>query len=282
MADTDIARPDGEQRHDTRQQLRSVQYRDSSNLGKRVSLHDRFSTNRQGFHRWVFDHLSLPPQARVLELGCGRGTLWERNAERIPKDWRVLMSDFTQGMVRDARDVLRKDLDPFTFIVSEAESIPVADDSFDAVIANHMLYHVDRPLVFAEIRRVLKPDGQLYASANGLGHMRELGDLVGEFSSDHRREFGGAQAFGLENGRDQLAEYFDQVDIHRYDDSLVVTDGEALVRWAESWAPEVFAVDQLPDLYAHLSNTTGDNGLHVGKDSGVFIARTGSLDHVAA
>ena len=51
-----------------RDYLLTQQYRNASNLDARMQLHQRFSTNKYGWHRWVFDQLRLPAKARVLEL----------------------------------------------------------------------------------------------------------------------------------------------------------------------------------------------------------------------
>jgi ubiquinone/menaquinone biosynthesis C-methylase UbiE len=65
------------------------------------------------------------------------------------------------------------------FDVIDAQAIPYAGASFDAVVANHMLYHVqDRPRAFSEIRRALKPGGQLFVATNGQDHMAELWAMV--------------------------------------------------------------------------------------------------------
>lgn len=55
--------------------LLTQQYHDGSRLTARASLHARFRTNDYGWFRWLFDHLRLPPQSRILELGCGLGWL---------------------------------------------------------------------------------------------------------------------------------------------------------------------------------------------------------------
>jgi cyclopropane fatty-acyl-phospholipid synthase-like methyltransferase len=60
------------------------QYRDSSNFRKRSTLVGKFSTNRYSWYRWVFDQLSIGAGSAVLELGCGPGSLWKRNLDRIP------------------------------------------------------------------------------------------------------------------------------------------------------------------------------------------------------
>lgn len=142
------------------QYLLDEQYRDASNLNSRITLHERFSTNPYGIFRWIFDHFDLPAGAHILELGCGSGQLWLKNLDRIPSGWSITLSDFSPGMLEEARGNLSQSGHPFAFQVIDAQSIPIEDESFDAVIANHMLYHVpDRAVALAEVRRVLRPGG---------------------------------------------------------------------------------------------------------------------------
>jgi ubiquinone/menaquinone biosynthesis C-methylase UbiE len=136
--------------------LLTKQYQNASNLEARIALHARFSTNTYGYYPWIFDRLGLPPHSRILELGCGTGLLWLENMDRIPKGWDVTLSDFSPGMLQEAQQNLRGSRRPFAFAVIDAQAIPYEDESFDGVIANHMLFHVpDRPRAFVEIRRVL-------------------------------------------------------------------------------------------------------------------------------
>lgn len=88
--------------NEQRAYLRGEQYRTPANLGLRQSLHDRFSTNPLGWHRWMFDRLQLPPRCRVLEIGCGAGALWQTNRARVPAGWHVVLSDFSSGMLAAA------------------------------------------------------------------------------------------------------------------------------------------------------------------------------------
>ncbi len=145
------------------QYLRTDQYRDSTNLDARVLIHQRFSTNPYGWFRWVFDRLlKLPENAKILELGCGPGYMWKENVERIPAGWNITLSDLSSGMVDAAWRNLIVSGRAFQFKEIDAQSIPFEDETFDAVIANHMLFHVpDRPKAIAEIKRVLKSAGHL-------------------------------------------------------------------------------------------------------------------------
>ena len=75
--------------------LLSEQYQDASNLNARIQLHRRFSVNKYGLPRWVFDQLDFSSTSRILELGCGPANLWRENLDRIPKGWDITLSDLS-------------------------------------------------------------------------------------------------------------------------------------------------------------------------------------------
>jgi SAM-dependent methyltransferase len=211
-------------------QTASEQYATSANLEARINLHARFSTNPYGWHRWVFDQFDLTDGARILELGCGAGSLWLENRDRIPSSWEVTLSDFSKGMLQKSQEKL-VDLDhAFTFRVIDAVDIPFDKAQFDAVIANHMLYYVeDKPRSLSEIRRVLKPNGRLYATTIGERHMQELRSLVQVFNPQLRFATSAEASFTLENGPTQVSVWFSHVKVQRYHDGLRVTDVGALI-----------------------------------------------------
>jgi len=132
------------------------QYKDASKLGARYHLQKSFSMNKQNWHRWVFEQFGFPVKCNILELGCGPGYLWFENKERIPKGWKITLSDFSKGILDKARTSLSDIGREFTFRLIDAETIPYPPETFDAVIANHMLYHlpdVHARLLVAKCRR---------------------------------------------------------------------------------------------------------------------------------
>ena len=65
------------------------QYATSANLNTRISIHDKYSTNKQGFGNWIYSHYEIENGTRVLELGCGTGSMWKGHEELIKKKRRA-------------------------------------------------------------------------------------------------------------------------------------------------------------------------------------------------
>lgn len=260
--------------------LQREQYKDDRCLRARIELHERFSVNPYNWQRWVFDQITLPATARVLELGAGPADLWAKNLDRIPAGWEITISDFSPGMVAQAEKRLSGGEHIFSFRQINVQDIPFADGTLDTVIANHMLYHVpDRAAALREIRRVLKPGGRLYAATNGKTHMTELRALTAAFAGDagHPWKQGDPITFNLENGGEELSGWFEHVSLRVYEDGLVVTEVEPLVAYIRSmlitydWPEE-----RLQALAAHAAEQIEANGaIHIQKSTGLFIAGKG-------
>jgi SAM-dependent methyltransferase len=258
----------------TRQELKE-QYKTPDNFNARVRLHGRFSTNktRGGLFRWEFDQIKIPPDARVLELGSGTALFWRANADRIPPGWRVTLSDFSAGMLNDVRATVAAIPRQFKFTQTDAQALPFADHSFDAVIANHMLYHVpDIALALGEIRRVLMPGAPCYAATMGIANMREYNEMVQRFIgvSPNRA----AVRFGLESGFEHMQKVFARVEVRRHDDALEVTEVQPIIDYIDSTrlgqhatAAQKTALREFAaaELRAH-------GTIHISKDTGLLIA----------
>lgn len=259
------------------------QYSDASNLNARVALHERFSTNPQGLPRWIFDQFDLPAEASVLEVGCGPGHLWAENLARLPEGWSITLTDISPGMVAEAEARLGSNR-RFEFRVAEAQGLPF-EEGFDAVVANHMLYHVpDRERAFSEIARVLKPGGMLYAATNGADHMRETGRLKHILDPAHPASAATREPLGFDlgNGAEQLSPWFSEVTLRRYEDALVVTEVEPLFEYLLSGPAADAAVRELSAdefdlrvaaLAERLQRELASHGaIHITKDVGMFVA----------
>ncbi|MFT3952688.1 MAG: class I SAM-dependent methyltransferase [Oscillospiraceae bacterium] len=106
------------------------------------------------------------------EAGCGNGAQWEENIQKLPSGCKLILSDFSYGMVEIVKNKYADDSN-ITAQQIDIQCIDYPDESFDVVIANHMLYHVpDLSKALSEVSRVLKPNGTFYAATNGNGGLR--------------------------------------------------------------------------------------------------------------
>lgn len=254
------------------QDLIKHQYKDASNLEARISLHQKFSINKQGMHPWLAEQLGLSNGQKILEMGCGPGTFWQE-AEAQLRGLTPILTDFSVGMVDKARQSLAARYPGMDFLVANIQSIPFPKNTFDIVMAHFMLYHVpDRPTAFREVVRVLKPEGIFYAMTVGDNHLVDLYALVEGFAPELNQVF--SVPFTVQNGGDQLAAFFEQVDYIAYEDALVVTEAQPIIAYVLStlrWEVLRQYQERLPDFALHIEKTLAEKGpITIRKESGLF------------
>lgn len=248
------------------------QYKNASNISARIQLHSLYATNKLGWFPWIYELLSLKENMRVLELGCGDGTLWK--GKTIPKGTTVTLTDISDGMLRDARRNVGTENTQFSFYLCDCNAMPFEAESFDLVIANHVLFYSDDVEESCqEIYRVLKPGGRLIAGTYGKNHMKEISELVSLFderivlSSNHLYD-----SFGKENGAEILKSCFSKVTWEEYEDNLCITEAEPLISYVLSCHgnQNQYIVDSYSDFKNFVKKKT-QTGFTITKEAGVFI-----------
>lgn len=247
-------------------------YKNAKNLNVRISLHDKYSQNKQGWFPWLFEQIDFSHINKLLEVGCGNGKLWKNNKINL-RNREIFLSDSSQGMVDEVRKTLGND---FNCMVFDCEKIPFKDNYFDAVIANHVLFYVyDINKALEEIRRVLNPLGVFYCSTYGSNHMKEINDIVQEFDSriilSQTKLY---DVFGLENGLDILRPYFKNIKMKRYDDCLVVDKSKPIIDYIMSCHGNQNEIigPNLNEFREFVDSIIQEKGyIRITKDAGIFV-----------
>lgn len=258
-----------------------AQYRNSTNISARIRLHRLFSSNKQGWFPWIYEQCQITEGMKILELGCGNGRLWIENKAKLPADCEIILSDISEGMIRDVRREQSLQDDRFSFAAFDCHAIPYEDASFDLVIANHVLFYckdVDR--VCNEVGRVLKPGGRFVCGTYGVAHMQEVSRLVTQF--DDRITLSGEnlyEHFGKENGAQALAPYFAEVDWQQYEDALIVTQAEPLIEYVLSCHgnQNQYILEKYNKFRKYVEGQIR-NGYTITKDAGIFISVSDAND----
>jgi len=260
-------------------------YATDEHLRIRQETHAKYTVPDRSFADWVLERVNWGDDADVLDVGCGTGLYYDKLIERHP-DIKYVGIDLVDMMLQGHSGYGNKAM----LMQSDAQKLPFPNESFDVVMANHMLYHVeDVEVAVSELARVLRPDGQLVIAANSINTMPEMQVLMRRAIVLLTRG-GAAQVrapelpsdrFALENGTRLLSRYFFAVVRHDLPSALVFPEVDPAMAYLEStrdlreaslpqdvvWEDVMMIMrQQINQLVKHLGE------LVISKQAGVLIA----------
>jgi SAM-dependent methyltransferase len=252
------------------------QYVDSRKLAARARLNREYTVSETPWFPWVAQQLHFGRKDRVLDVGCGPGWFWDAIANTLPEGLALTLVDSSVGMVSEAMRCCREfPLASLEGRITDVVALPFEVNSFDKVIAMHMLYHVPSPAAgIAEMFRVLKPGGWLAVTTNDAGNKCEIHELaaaLGGATSDPA-----AAVFGYDTAKRLMQDCFGNVELRKYPARMRITSPDDVFLALTSYPPGDKADD------AHLatfreaieSAFRSSNGvLEVRIETGVFLSQ---------
>ena len=246
------------------------QYATANNLYTRISIHDKYSTNKMGFGNWIVSNYKIDKGMKVLELGCGTGDMWKNRESLISHCSKLILSDFSEGMITTTKENVGN-YDNIEYKVLDIQNIPYEDETFDIVIANMMLYHVpDIYKGLAEVRRVLKKGSCFYCATYGEhGITAYLSKILDTYDIEDNLN----KNFTLQNGYNILSKSFSNIEKLEYIDSLAVTNIDDMVDYIYSLS-SMTSLNNVPKhtIKTILMQNLTNGILNVPKEYGMFIA----------
>jgi len=122
-------------------------------LGRRGTVHDR-----------IVERASLISGERILDVGCGTGSLALAAKACVGVSGSVCGVDASTEMIERARHKARRGKLKVDFQIATVEALPFPDRSFDVVFSTLMLHHLPRLVrrrCASEVARVLRPGGRI-------------------------------------------------------------------------------------------------------------------------
>ena len=259
-----------------------AQYTTDISLRIREETHEQYTIPKINFVEWVLNCIQWQGDEYVLDVGSGPGKFAPALYEISP-DIQYWGIDYLPGMLKNhpLQDRLS---------VADAQDLPFPEQSFDVVMANHMLYYVnDIDRALREFKRILKPGGILMVSTNSANTMRELQIhmrraivlLTPSGASKVPAPVTESDMFNLENGLCQLSRQFYSVVRYDLPSTLVFPSIQPVMAFLESvrslrepQLPENVLWDDvmmiMQQQFTHLFNHWGK--LIIDKLAGVLIA----------
>jgi ubiquinone/menaquinone biosynthesis C-methylase UbiE len=257
------------------------QYSSSKKYEARIYLSRKFKTNSKSKFEWIFEHFPKNENLNVLELGCGTGLFWLANRNNIVKSWSITLSDYSEGMLETTRNSLYHLNYNFQYEIVNAEDIKYHENTFDVILSNNMLYHIqNRDAAINNIKRILKNDGVFIASTMGKNDLFELHNHLYAFLESRNNKFKFREySFSLDNGMEQLSKHFNNVLLERHDNKLAVNEVDAIVNYYLSFNGIYDNMLVLPENYIndfkiYLRNILKkEKIITTTKDEGLFICK---------
>lgn len=218
-------------------------YINTSNLDRRKALY-QFTVPHFIIEDEIIKLCRFKDGQSLLDVGCGTGKLLLKTAGVYPGSTFAGL-DISGGMFEVAQEKAQQNnLSSIQFQKGDVQNIPFPSNSFDRVVAMHMLYHAnDIDKALSEISRVLKPEGMVVITANSMHSRIKLGSLKDLAAHLMNREVftDPNKRFNLEIGPEMVQKYFSYVLLKVFESTLHLKDSQPYIQYFDSlksfWQP---------------------------------------------
>ncbi|KAF2433448.1 S-adenosyl-L-methionine-dependent methyltransferase [Tothia fuscella] len=211
--------------------IATAQYEGTTkNLERRIAIYT-YSTNPQSWFSFLSSNIGavIGTSPKILDVGAGTGELWNNVSLNSSTD--LTLADFSAAMCTKLRalDIHNARIE---VVQCDAAKMPFEAESFDILIASHLLHHVESPSAcLAEFARVIRPGGYILVSlgSSRVNELIALSHKLGRISL--ARNYNKITA---ETAITEVGKYFQDIRQEVYVGDLEVPSPEPVLDYLES------------------------------------------------
>lgn len=146
----------------------NLQYDSALNVSMRFNVYKHAIDHKPTIHDQIVENLKLNGNETIVDLACGDGSVLlniRKNRQHKGRLIGIELDDFV--FAKSEMAVQKENLQPIDFMVADALSTGLENDSADIAMSLFALYHMPMNTALWEARRILKPGGQFIATTAG-------------------------------------------------------------------------------------------------------------------
>lgn len=123
-----------------------------------LSRENRFKDDKKDL---ILDILKIEKGMKIVDIGCGPGTVTRKIAKWIGKDIEIIGIDRDENFINYAKQKAEKENLKIEYILGDALDIPLENNSIDNILSNTVIEHVPNREFLLEQKRVVKANGRV-------------------------------------------------------------------------------------------------------------------------
>lgn len=209
----------------------------SQALVARISAHDRFGS--RDLNRWIWSHLALKSNLKILEIGCGTGKQTVPLAKLIRDKGQVIAVDISAPSITALLAEARKNSVDHQITIVKLNFDDLPDHHLtqvDRVLASFSLYYSKKPHeLITYLYKILKPRGIMFVCGPSKNNNLELIQLMQSIKTDPVKIAIDASDFMEKIGLEIIKNLFSKVTISYFENPLRFRSAESLISYWKSY-----------------------------------------------
>lgn len=209
----------------------------SQALVARISAHDKFGSN--DINKWIWSHLALKSNLKILEIGCGTGKQTVPLAKLVGDKSQVIAVDISGQSIKTLLVEAKKNLinRRITTLKLNFDDLPRYNlPQVDRILASFSLYYSKKPYeLITYLYKILRPGGIIFICGPTKNNNSEITKLIELVKRGSVKTTVDASYFMQKTGLKIFNDFFNKIKISYFENPLCFKNSDSLITyWSSS------------------------------------------------